>query len=99
MTVISKRIFQLAFLGMSFFAARLDAAAITDFVNFSLVDGVGTTEFATGGHAIWDRVYSTPSVYNCLFAQTTAVPEPTFLFPFFVLAVLGRARSRCAHHG
>ncbi len=37
------------------------------------------TEFSTGGHAIWSRVYSTPAVYDWLFSRTSAVPEPSSL--------------------
>ncbi|MCC6494519.1 MAG: dienelactone hydrolase family protein [Pirellulales bacterium] len=47
------------------------------------------TEYRTGGHGIWGRVYSTPEVYEWMFAHTT-VPEPTGL----VVALMGLAALR-----
>jgi predicted peptidase len=37
------------------------------------------TEYGLGGHGIWGRVFSTPAMYDWLFAHTTAVPEPSAL--------------------
>ena len=36
-------------------------------------------ELATGGHFIWPSVYSSPPVYDWLFAHSNAVPEPSSL--------------------
>jgi predicted peptidase len=43
------------------------------------------TEYYTGGHGIWGRVYNTPEMYDWLFAHTSAVPEPNSLS----LAIVG----------
>jgi predicted peptidase len=37
------------------------------------------TEYGLGGHGIWGRVFSTPAMYDWLFAHTTAVPESSTL--------------------
>jgi predicted peptidase len=37
------------------------------------------TEYASGGHGIWPRVYNTPAMYDWLFSHALAVPEPSAL--------------------
>jgi hypothetical protein len=48
----------------------------TDFSFVSSALDLRYTEYRTGGHGIWGRVYNTPSMYEWLFAHTTSVPEP-----------------------
>jgi predicted esterase len=54
-------------------------------------------ELATGDHGIWPSVYSSPPVYDWLFAHTTAVPEPSSLAGLVMGAVFfatfGRRRG------
>ncbi len=42
------------------------------------------TEYPTGGHGIWGRVYDTPAVHDWMFAQS--VPEPGSMSLMFVAA-------------
>jgi hypothetical protein len=53
------------------------------------------TDYRLGGHGIWGRVYSTPAMYEWMFART-AVPEPTGLIlagAFACIVAIGRRRS------
>ena len=53
------------------------------------------TDYRLGGHGIWGRVYSTPAMYEWMFARTT-VPEPAGLIlvgAFAYIAAIGRRRS------
>ncbi|MEM7312771.1 MAG: alpha/beta fold hydrolase, partial [Planctomycetota bacterium] len=43
------------------------------------------TQYSSGGHGIWGRVYETPEVYDWMFAR--AVPEPASFGPF-ILALM-----------
>ncbi|MBL9165052.1 MAG: PEP-CTERM sorting domain-containing protein [Planctomycetaceae bacterium] len=51
------------------------------------------TEYRTGGHGIWGRVYNTPAFYDWMFAHAL-VPEPSGLAIMFVtgLGLLGTCR-------
>ena len=49
------------------------------------------TEYATGGHGIWGRVYDTPELYDWMFAKS--VPEPAG-GPLLSVAGLWLLRSR-----
>ena len=50
------------------------------------------TEYPTGGHGIWPRVYSTPEVYDWMFAQSVPEPHSTSLLAIVLMFVLGRCR-------
>jgi predicted peptidase len=54
------------------------------------------TEYGLGGHGIWGRVFSTPAMYEWMFAHTTAVPEPSALAVagFSLVVFLGTQRRR-----
>jgi predicted peptidase len=55
------------------------------------------TEYRTGGHGIWGRVYNTPAMYQWLFAHMTAVPEPaSFLLASAAFLAVRRKHSRVA---
>jgi predicted peptidase len=56
-----------------------------DFVNANL--DLRYTEYGTGGHGIWGRVYNTPEMYDWLFAHSLAVPEPGSAVAFFAAFV------------
>jgi predicted peptidase len=45
-------------------------------------------EITTAGHVIWPTVYSSPPVYDWLFAHTTAVPEPSTLAGMLAAAMI-----------
>jgi predicted peptidase len=65
-----------------------------DFLFDSATLDLHYTEYATGGHGIWPRVYATPAMYNWLFAQ--AIPEPGSLTLLATMALLLIAqRRRC----
>ena len=53
------------------------------------------TEYASGGHGIWPRVYATPAMYDWLFAH--AIPEPgsLTLLASMALSLIAR-RHRCS---
>lgn len=53
----------------------LAANVLTDSHFTSGVNDIQYTEYYTGGHGIWGRVYNTPAVYDWMFAHTS-VPEP-----------------------
>jgi predicted peptidase len=55
------------------------------------------TEYRTGGHGIWGRVYSTPALYDWMFAHAL-VPEPSGLAIVFVtgLGLIGTCRRSAA---
>jgi len=69
---------------------------MTDFTFVSPALDLRYTEYRTGGHGIWGRVYNTPPMYEWLFAHTTAVPEPGALFLASVAAstLIGTVRRR-----
>jgi predicted peptidase len=52
------------------------------------------TEYASGGHGIWPRVYATPPMYDWLFSH--AIPEPGSLASLALAAVslIGQRRRR-----
>jgi len=50
-------------------------------------------EFTTGGHGIWPIVYSTPPVYDWLFAHAT-VPEPATWATLLIAAAIIPPRAR-----
>ena len=53
------------------------------------------TEYASGGHGIWPRVYATPAMYDWLFAH--AIPEPSSLTLLASMALsLIAQRRRCS---
>jgi predicted peptidase len=47
-----------------------------DFAFSSTSPDLRYTEYASGGHAIWPRVYSTAAMYDWLFSHVLPVPEP-----------------------
>jgi hypothetical protein len=53
------------------------------------------TDYRLGGHGIWGRVYSTPAMYEWMFARTV-VPEPAAMIMarILALAAIGRQRRR-----
>jgi predicted peptidase len=51
------------------------------------------TDYRSGGHSIWGRVYSTPAMYDWMFARTT-VPEPAALSLAGILALTASGRFR-----
>jgi predicted peptidase len=53
------------------------------------------TDYRLGGHSIWGRVYSTPAMYEWMFARTS-VPEPTAmcLAGIGAMAAIGRRGIR-----
>lgn len=57
------------------------------------------TEYRTGDHGIWPRVYNTPALYDWMFSQSS-VPEPSALVLTFIAIVAGvsfdRRKSRPA---
>jgi predicted peptidase len=57
------------------------------------------TEYGLGGHGIWGRVFSTPAMYEWMFAHTTAVPEPSALAGMILanlslVVIVGQRRRR-----
>jgi predicted peptidase len=66
----------------------------TDFAFVSPAIDLRYTEYRIGGHGIWGRVYSTPPMYEWLFAHTTAVPEPGSLAAMTMAGVLIRAGAK-----
>lgn len=67
------------------------SASAPDFAYSSPALDLKYTEFVTGGHGIWGRVYSQPSMYEWLFAHTLAVPEPSSLAMTGMAVLLMRA--------
>jgi predicted peptidase len=59
----------------------------------SLASDLQYTEYYTGGHGIWGRVYNTPAMYNWLFAKTS-VPEPGAAVLFATGAVMLHSAKR-----
>jgi predicted peptidase len=55
------------------------------------------TEYRTGGHGIWGRVYNTPAFYDWMFSHAP-VPEPSSLAIVFVtgLGLIGAGRRSAA---
>lgn len=51
------------------------------------------TEYYTGGHGIWGRVYNTPALYDWMFSHTS-VPEPAGVTLLALSTVLLRASRR-----
>jgi predicted peptidase len=70
----------------------------TDFAFVSPALDLRYTEYRTGGHGIWGRVYNTPAMYQWLFSHTTAVPEPGSILGLslaaLVISRVGRRRQR-----
>lgn len=67
------------------------AQPIGDFFFQSKTLDLRHTEYRIGKHGIWDRVYSTPAVYDWMFAHSL-VPEPASL-GLSILAGLAAAAS------
>jgi predicted peptidase len=72
----------------------------SDFQFDSTVLDIHYSEYRTGGHGIWSRVYSTAAMYDWLFAQRS-VPEPsscTMILLGLVAPLLCRRANRdCLH--
>ncbi len=52
------------------------------------------TEYSSGGHGIWPRVYATPAMYDWLFAR--AIPEPgsLTLLASMAMSLIAQRRRR-----
>jgi len=74
------------------------SASAPDFSFASPALDLQYTEFATGGHGIWGRVYSQASMYEWLFAHALEVPEPTALAMVSLAALLSSVGRRVATH-
>jgi predicted peptidase len=68
----------------------------TDFAFVSSALDLRYTEYRTGGHGIWGRVYNTPAMYEWLFSHST-VPEPSSVLAALVATVGGRMIMRQQH--
>jgi hypothetical protein len=55
------------------------------------------TEYRTGGHGIWGRVYNTPAFYDWMFAHAL-VPEPSgaLIMLTLGLGLIGTCRQSAA---
>jgi predicted peptidase len=73
------------------------ASPSADFAFQSSTLDLRHTEYLTGGHGIWGRVYSTPAFYDWMFAHTL-VPEPSGLAIVIVtgLGLMGTYRRSAA---
>jgi predicted peptidase len=71
----------------------LPGSTLVDSHFASGVNDLQYTEYYTGGHGIWGRVYNTPAMYDWLFSHTS-VPEPAGLAPMSAIALLFGARRR-----
>jgi predicted peptidase len=69
------------------------AQPTSDFAFQSSTLDLRHTEYLTGGHGIWGRVYSTPAFYDWMFSHSL-VPEPSGLTIMFVtgLGLMGTCR-------
>jgi predicted peptidase len=69
------------------------AQPTSDFAFQSSTLDLRYTEYRTGGHGIWGRVYSTPAFYDWMFAHAL-VPEPSSLAIAFItgLGLIGTCR-------
>jgi predicted peptidase len=78
-------------------APTYPARPTADFAFTSTSLDLRYTEYLTGGHGIWGRVYNTPAMYEWMFSHTTAVPEPAGLVTASIAAIgLARAARRMA---
>jgi predicted peptidase len=62
-----------------------DGTTTLEFASESL--DVRYTEWPTGGHDVWHRVYSSDEMYDWMFAHTLAVPEPQAVLTMTAAAV------------
>lgn len=67
-----------------------------DFAFVSSAIDLRYTEYRTGGHGIWGRVYNTPAMYEWLFSHTT-VPEPSSVLAALVAIAGGGLIMRQQH--
>lgn len=72
----------------------------SDFAYASSALDLRYTEYRSGGHGIWGRVYNTPAMYEWLFAHSSVVPEPAGAFGIalggLAVTLAGRRRRRLA---
>jgi predicted peptidase len=76
------------------YPASSDFTTTLEFVSNTL--DLRYTEWPTGGHGIWGRVYNEAAMYDWMFSQTLAVPEPSgvvLLLTAFVGSLLWRRPS------
>lgn len=55
------------------------------------------TEYVSGGHSIWGRVYAEQPLYDWMFSQ--AVPEPASIIAMAFLAMVALKRPARSRHG
>ncbi len=55
------------------------------------------SEFSSGGHGIWGRVYAEAPMYEWMFSQSLSVPEPGAVSMMLVGMALAFSRSRVLH--
>jgi predicted peptidase len=72
-----------------------DRRSTSDFIYTTPAVDLNYVELGHGGHGIWPRVYSTPPLYDWLFAHTLAVPEPHTAGMLAVVAAMLTSRRRC----
>jgi predicted peptidase len=74
----------------------LPGSTLVDSHFASSLHDIQYTEYYTGGHGIWGRVYNTPAMYDWMFSRTS-VPEPAGLALMSAVALtIGAARRRVA---
>lgn len=64
-----------------------------DFAYLSPTIDLRHTEYRTGGHGIWGRVYNTPEVYEWMFAHSL-IPEPASVTIAAIGVAMGLSRLR-----